>query len=448
MVNYKVSGGFLVQIIVLTTKMLNLGFFYDFKQYVRLFESLKNILTKTDQIVLNVSEGNLNYEHVKTSKLQFKDIEIPASILDIKKRICQILKIMIMVQNDFKINDIIKTFKDEMKTETNKGGITGMSENQNLLSQSLGRNRPGNNSKMSLIASKMIKGSKMSDNKFMPIFEDEYQNKSNQFITKDRDFITMLETQTLFHNDDLKSIALDLLYSLFKTTDFLSEMVVDLQVIENSDQVKEFESLQEIRNYLFRLGETIETWYPINSEKEISHILLLLNRLEIMIHDKKFQDEEKVEAVSGIEQNSEIDKKLEKNPYLMINLNNCFLNLNKFSQDLVRNIGIIDDLLEILSVVQSYPMTSVQTSLNIKKKRITFLLHLILAEVCHENKVNTEYLNQYINTLILPYRTHETAERVPGLDRKVTLGGEDSITDDSKLRFKEFNDFDEIIHAP
>lgn len=161
----------------------------------------------------------------------------------------------------------------------------------------------------------------------------------------------MLETQTLYQNASLKSIALDLLYSLFKTTDFLSEMVVDLQIIENQQQIEEYENLQEIRNYLFRLGETIETWYPKNSEKEISHILLLLNRIEIMLHIKTLDNLGASEAVQGLEESNEIDQKLEKNPYLMINLNHNFLNLNKFTQDMMRNLGIIDDLLEILSVI-------------------------------------------------------------------------------------------------
>lgn len=97
MTNYKLSGQFLVEVILLCTKMLKLGFFYDFKQYVRLFKSLKNILTKTDQIALNFGEKNIDYAHVKTSKHKFKKIELVPSILDIKKRICKILKIMIMV---------------------------------------------------------------------------------------------------------------------------------------------------------------------------------------------------------------------------------------------------------------------------------------------------------------------------------------------------------------
>jgi hypothetical protein len=97
MTNYKVSGNFLVQIILLTTKMLNLGFFYEYDQFVKLFESLKNILTKTDQIALNFGEDNIDYGKVKTSKRDFRHIELAPSILDIKKRICKILKIMIMV---------------------------------------------------------------------------------------------------------------------------------------------------------------------------------------------------------------------------------------------------------------------------------------------------------------------------------------------------------------
>ena len=135
----------------------------------------------------------------------------------------------------------------------------------------------------------------------------------------------------------------------------------------------------------------------------------------------------------------------------MISLNNCFLNLSTFSQDLMRNLGIIDDLLEILSVIQSYPMSTVQSSLNMKKKRITFLLHLILAEVCHENSINTEYLNQYINTLFLPYRTMDTQDAVPGLDRKITLTGGENIEEQiekQKNRRIKFKQMDENLHAP
>lgn len=68
--------------------MLNLGFFYTYDQFVRLFSSLKNILTKTDQIVLNIQKGNINYGKINTSKTEFKNIEMPLSILEIKKRIC------------------------------------------------------------------------------------------------------------------------------------------------------------------------------------------------------------------------------------------------------------------------------------------------------------------------------------------------------------------------
>jgi hypothetical protein len=55
-------------------------------------------------------------------------------------------------------------------------------------------NAAKNNSGLGKIAKKLIKGSHLDENKFKPIFENEYQNKNNQFITKDKDFITMLET--------------------------------------------------------------------------------------------------------------------------------------------------------------------------------------------------------------------------------------------------------------
>jgi hypothetical protein len=101
---FKPNEGFLITILILTKKMFKLGFFNTHEQFTKLFRCLKDMLVYTDGILLGIETENIDYEKVNVSKLKFAEIILPPIIFKIKITVLKIINIMLLVQNDIKID--------------------------------------------------------------------------------------------------------------------------------------------------------------------------------------------------------------------------------------------------------------------------------------------------------------------------------------------------------
>ena len=111
----------MLQMIDILTIMFNLGFFNELKSFKEMFENMIKILEKTDEIVMEVNEIGKN---VEKTDIDYASLEVPTNILNIKKKICHLLKTLLEIQNDFKLSAIIEQYKnivaeDQKKVEKN-----------------------------------------------------------------------------------------------------------------------------------------------------------------------------------------------------------------------------------------------------------------------------------------------------------------------------------------
>ena len=435
--DWKNSSSFTLQIINLCNKMLNVGFFNNVADVGTIFQNLCRILHQTDLIVS--SEAQLNADDVNQFVLDRSKAKIDDNILRIKKKSHQLMLILIEIQVDLKLNDIIYGFKkrggssqgsdkgsstqDEPKIDvvrksrankTDEGVVPSSgpqlknpSGNSGTASNSGGGHQPSLFSKIKAAlpaprhksddaeAYKQRNSYKKPLNEFKTIFEEICLTEENSFIKKEKDFIELILTQTLYKYPELKALSLQLLSKIFRNSVSLSRRLKEIQIIEDNESNKLYESIDEISQYLFRLGETMEVWYSVSSDEKIAYMELLLRSLEKKLHLTHV--DEKDQIIEGANQ-KKIRSILENNRFMQAHLNKSFKDLITFVQDLSRNTSCIEYLLEIMKNSMNMEQRHTQTP---KKIELTYLINLILAECCHNNKRNKRYLLRHLDSLFM-----------------------------------------------
>ena len=229
---------------------------------------------------------------------------------------------------------------------------------------------------------------------FRGIFEDILMEDKGSFIKREHEIVELLINQSLYPYHELKSIALENIYLMFRDSQTMAKKIDNLQIIEDNHSMKELDALEEISHYLFRLGETMEVWYTSDSKEKIKQLTLLLRRLEINMHKIEVDEEE----IENCDQENEVKKILLNNAFIKNHLNRTFENLSKFNQDLCRNTQCLKYMIDIMA-----DCMHLDTKFNVtpEKVNIVYMINLIIAESCNQNKKNKEYLSQYLEPLFL-----------------------------------------------
>lgn len=393
LLNWEESGFFMLQIIKLSFRMFKLGFYNERHQFKKLYESFERILKKTDEIALE--ESDFFEEKVDLSK-----IDVPVIIINIKKKICEMMKMMLTVQNDFRLTVILERYKSKYEETKHKQLENSTSENEDLLRKSTAlANAQGRRFSLSSLIRNTGFNAKDSIQKeqFRELFESDFTEENINFIKKESSFISLLQKQTLYKDQELKSYSLDLLYNFYKTGANLSQRIREIQILDSANQIEEYRNLEEIRNYLFRLGETIEIWYTKDNCKEMNQLNLLLRRLESNLHQVRRVN--LANSIDGVEESDDMNMKIENNLFLDTHLKQAYSNIDKFSQDLSRNSSCLGDIIEILYHMSEHDRLNRSTSR--AKKEIAYYCHLILAEACYENVNNKIFLSDHFEDLLL-----------------------------------------------
>lgn len=137
----------------------------------------------------------------------------------------------------------------------------GSSENSNKTKSNDGQSESNSSSLSKKISPRM--------EKFRAIFEDTVMEEKNSFIKREHEIVELLINQSLYPYNQLKSMALENIYLLFRDSQTMARRIDDLQIIDDTQSMKEQDALEEISHYLFRLGETMEVWYTNDSEEKI-----------------------------------------------------------------------------------------------------------------------------------------------------------------------------------
>jgi hypothetical protein len=112
--NFEEYSGFLVSIILMSKKMILLGFFTEYSNFVTIYDALIEILIATDEII---SKGNKPTNSSEASAILLKEEEITTCCTDIKIKVCQLLKLFSLIKTDQRAVNLIGLYKDH---KTNK----------------------------------------------------------------------------------------------------------------------------------------------------------------------------------------------------------------------------------------------------------------------------------------------------------------------------------------
>ena len=157
-----------------------------------------------------------------------------------------------------------------------------------------------------------------------PLFDDIFSSvlydHKEAFMKPNKQFLEVLMIQSLYNNQDLKQLSLELLYSLYQSADVLQKSIDQLQIIQREDEIQDMKTMEETRKYLFRLSESIEIWYQDPDSLEFDQITVLLNRIDGCLHKKA----RVTEGADIMQEQSDSQDFLIQNPFLRTHLNRSF----------------------------------------------------------------------------------------------------------------------------
>lgn len=267
--------------------MLILGFYTKREEFIKIFENLKNILIITNEE--GVKEGRSNGSIGSNGKSN--KIKISSTLLEIKKKSCELLMILFDIQTDFKISSIIKEYKKKIGSTISED-IQPAGENS--------RATKNDTEHIALLRedNELIDGFLMSatqnhrrseamriENEGVTEFFLNAINKPDlSIIPKENEFIDLLISQTLYQDTGLKSLALGLLYTIYREGNLIGERLIDIQIIEEVDSRKMYKEAENISEFLFRQAETMEEWYSMRANREIAELKIILSKIETTMH--------------------------------------------------------------------------------------------------------------------------------------------------------------------
>lgn len=405
--DWEESCDFTLQIIQLCSKMLNVGFISEEKKLRLLFKNLCIILDKTDEEIKKNSKKY--YDGAGSFQFTHSNAQIPDNALSIKKRACELIRVLLQIQTDLRLEIIMEEYQGLNPGQKNSGSSGDMNhtENKEVSKESDEPVAINGGQKNQVRRRKSRRGSKIVNQEMKGnlehVFTRTVTNKDKYcFISKDSDqFIYLILTQCLYNSSELKRIAMELIYFTFRESETLRSRIKDIQIIHLDKSIAQLEYLEEISENLFVNGESMEIWYNNNDEKQIKSLFLLVQRLELMLDQNENYSNINIrkEKIIGTKYKTEISQILDNNKFLETFLDQSFENISKFQQDLTRNTSCMEYLIDIMENSFNGQENSVYSTM---KKNITFKIVLILSKCCSNNQKNKDYLTGFIEQLFLP----------------------------------------------
>jgi hypothetical protein len=369
---------FLLSTIVMCRKMILLGFFNDYSNFVTIFEALVEVLILTDEFV--TEEKQLDGELSDTEGDQKRDPAIIESCIEIKIKVCSLLKLFTEIKTDQRANKLIAMYK----TTHEKRGAANIAH-----------------SVKNLVRGERERAKGLGDNSFESLFLQVVQNQSDKLIVKNDFLVNLLLKQSLYDDQNLKSISLDLLHTLYSEAACLGKRLTEIQIIEHDTQVKALDSCQDYAKVLFKLTEKKESWYSVRENDDVLQLKTLLKRMECLLHgkDEKLDDE--------FEENNDetMPISVNENTFLQAHLTGLLEGLSPFVQDLVRNSQSIEFICSILNHAIQKDIKPMNFS---KKESIVYLMYQVLSQLIHNNILNKEIVLREVGDHVLHHLQNDS----------------------------------------
>ena len=443
---------FLLATIVMTKKMMLLGFFTEPRSFVTIFDALVEVLIVTDTAIAKIQSagekasgkrrkdtwqddmfsdsasmsgefsGEFSHERDSEEDVMFEgedqlegqqiededisDLPDMELCIKIKNNVCAFLKLFAEIKTDQRACKLIRLVRKELQAPDI--GQKGPSHSKTVqdVSRDLANMDDPDNSK--------LQGDRLADDElvrknpslgkdgiitsgiFEKLFEQVIDTGYDRLIVKNNFLVSLLIKQSLYENDELKALALDLLYTLYSEVICLGNRLNEIQLIEEESQIKALKDCQEIAKTLFHLNEKKETWFSVRENSQLISLKHQLRQVEGLLRGTA--------ALEQSEKNTHIDaadstlKVLMEHPFLKCNLERTFENIQGFSQDLMRNSQIIHYLCKILIYAVNNDIKGQNFS---KYQSIVFLINHILSQVVKNNPENKQIVVKEVGKLII-----------------------------------------------
>ena len=370
---------FLLSVIILCRKMILLGFFKEYANYVTIFEALVQVLLLTDEFASPDQSQSL-VPGTDTEEDTKKDPAIMDSCIEIKVKVCFLLKLFTEIKTDQRANKLIALYKGTL----DKSGQSSVGQGIRNLTRG---------------EAEQIKGGKAADS-FEKLFVKVVENQSDKLIVKSDFLVNLMLKQSLYEDQTLKSIALDLLHTLYSETTCLGRRLMEIQVIENQNQVKALESCQDMAKVLFKLTEKKDSWYSVKENDEVGQLKTLLKRLEALLHSESTPTEIEMDILDD-----GLPAVVSENSFLKAYMSGQLENLSPFVQDLVRNSQAIGYICSILSHAIQKDIKAQNFS---KRQSIVYSIYQVLSQLIHSNPLNKAIVLSNVGDLLLQHLQNDS----------------------------------------
>lgn len=387
------NGQYVMEIVVMCTKMLKVGFFNELKIFSQLKDSLEKLLSASDKCIMEYNKNKKKFqEESEAVEYEISELEIPDILLQIKIHVLELFGLMRDIQVDIRLNRIMQLYRKNVgsvlmtpqMTEEEKESIVN-TEHENI----------SNSFKDGF--EKIIRCTEKDEGTFLEITPE---------------LVDLIMRQSMYSNKSLKYKSINLLYNLFQESETMRNRINEIQLIDDSTSLRQQESQEDVNRHLFRLAETLEVWIGLENSSKIGELNIHLNRLLADLH---IIDTEESNIDGGSPELLEI---LARNSFLDDSLRLVYDNLYPFYQDLMRNTGCIENLIEILTATISSKETLEE--LSPKARQIPPKIYLLLAKSTSKNQTNQKYLSNYIESTFIPqFKEWSLRDRICVLINKV-----------------------------
>lgn len=374
-------AGFLVSVILMSRKMVTLGFFTDNSSFSKIFSALVEVLVATDELLIPGPQVT-SAAGQESSRID-ESTGLDEVCTDIKIKVCQLLQLFTEVKIDQRAGRLLGLYKQRVENQ---------SSNKGSLSRSKSVRPPSSNQKQPETSNTLIKleGEQLFENLFLQVVAEE----KDGLIVRNEFLVGLLIRQTLFENKELKAISLDLLHTLYSETTYLSQRLGEIQVIEDEKQAKLLEECQEISQLLFSLTESRESWYSNKAHTELGQVKTLIRRQRALLGcHQSAADDQTIE-----DSDAKLPALVSDNSFLKVSLDRGYEGIDPFVQDLARNSQTLSQLCTLLrhSIESDVKMQNFM-----KQTSVVYQMLQLLAELAHSNPLNQKIIFDKIGSLVL-----------------------------------------------
>lgn len=348
---------------------------------------------------------------------EFDEIELKnQKLIECKKKVCEILMFTMKVQNEYRISDFLKNFKEIVKDINSQVTFDTTATIAKIISSKRNGNEVAEADRDKFETSIIERIDKM--------IEDLMNRQTKVNIDRSTSFISKLLELLLHKNQSLKTSSMGLIQQLHSQNENLKDTILSVQIIDDNTLVKNYEEAKKASTVLNNIGDTIEKWYKDKDSEEMKELVVILNKVynNLLQSDSKpinpppeeDKEESKFQELTVFKgRNARVTKTFlylgskedltDIHQYL---IDSDDENIDFFQQELVRNSGIYFGFLKMLEFDAEIDDHERESA----NKIIISKMYRILAKSIKGSDKNKSNLTKYLENIILVHYKDKSAD--------------------------------------